>query len=108
MLAVEPDGDGWLVDIGARLGPLRRAKTVHMNRSDHDSPGTVRFERQEYDGRDHSPWILTATLAGAGENHTDLTMHLHYGGSAWLPGLDRVLQQEIKRAPGRLYRYLAD
>jgi hypothetical protein len=103
VLAAEPDGAGWLVDIGARLGPLRRAKTVRMVRTD-DSPDTVVFERQEHDGRQHSPWVLTARL----DNDTDLTVHLHYGGSAWLPGLDRVLQQEIKRAPGRLHRHLAD
>lgn len=108
--AAEPgdgiDGPAWRVEIGARLGPLRRAKRLRMARTHHDPPTAVRFERHEHDGQDHSPWVLTATLAGT--EATDLAMELHYGGGFPLPGLDRILQQEIKRAPGRLYRYLAD
>jgi hypothetical protein len=34
-------------------------------------------------------------------------MQLHYGGTAWIPFLDRILQDEIRRAGGRLERLLA-
>lgn len=101
VLAATSDGpDAWLVDLGARLGPLRRSKRVRMVRVD-GALGVVRFERQEGDGRDHSPWVLQATVEPQ-EAGTRLTMHLHYGGSRWLPGLDLVLREEIRRATGRL------
>lgn len=99
--AVVPDGDGWLVDIGARLGPLRRTKRVRMARAADDA---LRFERQEDDGRAHSPWVLAGTVAPEGRAGTRLTMHLYYGGGLWAPGLDRVLRDEVRRALPRLER----
>lgn len=106
----EPPGDeaapAWSVEIGARLGPLRRTKRVRMVRVVCDERAAVRFERMEVDGREHSPWVLRADLRAAGAG-TALTMHLHYGGSAWLPGLDLVLGQEVRRAGARLQSRLA-
>lgn len=97
---VAPDGDGWSVDIGARLGPFKKTKRVRMVRTVHDD-AHVRFERAELDGREHSPWVLSAEVRPAGAS-TELAMRLHYGGSAWLPGLDLVLAQEVRRAGSRL------
>lgn len=101
----EPDGEGeWLVDLRGQLGPLRRTKRLRMLRTG-DDPGHVRFERVENDGRQHSPWELDAaltTLAGG----TRLTMRLHYGGSLWMPLLDRLLRDEIERSKPRLAAYL--
>ena len=103
--AAEADDEAaWIVDLGARLGPLKRAKRVRMVRTEHDRPAHVRFERQELDGKEHSPWVLTADVDPAG----NVKVHLYYGGAAWLPGLNLVLQQEIGRAPGRLTTLLAD
>jgi uncharacterized protein YndB with AHSA1/START domain len=105
-----PDDDAWLVDLGARLGPLRKTKRVRMVRVTWAPPiGVVVFERKELDGREHSPWRLAAEVgevgaevgAGSGAG-SHLTMHLHYGGNRWFPGLDLVLREEVKRAVGRL------
>lgn len=114
VLAVEPVADDrWWVDIGARLGPLRKAKRLTMHRTEYDAPRRTMFVRDERDGRSHSPWVLRAQVApaeaapaGTGPA-TSLTMHLHYGGSMTVPLLDRVLAIEVQKAPGRLDRYLA-
>lgn len=104
---VRADGDGWLVDLGARVGPFSRTKRVRMTATEQHPDERVRFERAESDGRPHSPWVLEARLRPDGDGATELTMHLHYGGSLWLPGLELVLRQEVRRAGGRLARRLA-
>lgn len=103
--AAEPVGEGaWAVELGARLGPWRRTKRVRMARTVCDAiSGAVRFERAELDGREHSAWVLEARVA-ATERGSALTMHVHYGGAAWVPGLDLVLRQEVRRAAARLQR----
>jgi len=99
--AAEPAADrAWSVELGARLGPFKKTKRVRMVRTVHDV-NHVRFERAELDGRAHSPWVLAAEVRPVGDG-THLAMHLHYGGSAWLPGLDLVLAQEVRRAGSRL------
>ena len=106
VLASVPDAEGsWWVDIGARVGPFTRSKRLRMVRT-HLDDGLVRFEREENDADDHSPWVLTAAVAphDAGSR---LDVGLHYGGSRWLPLLDRILADEIKRAPARLDAVLA-
>ena len=97
------EGPAWFVDVGARLGPLRRSKRVRMVRVEDDPPSAVRFARRETDGRQHSPWVLVASLAPAGDG-CELEMSLHYGGSGWLPVVDSILAAEIRRAAGRLAR----
>lgn len=92
--------DAWLVDLGARVGPFKKAKRVRMVRTV-CTDVVVRFERAEADGRQHSPWVLDGRVDPEGEG-TRLAMHLHYGGSKWLPGLDLVLREEVRRATGRL------
>jgi hypothetical protein len=97
----DPDGAAaWLVDLGARLGPVRRSKRVRMVRVVDDAPQLVRFERVEADGRSHSPWVLTVRIEGA--DGSRLTMHLHYGGRAWLPLVELALRDEIRRGGPRL------
>ncbi len=105
----EPDHGrpAWLVDLGVQLGPLRRSKQVRMARVEHEPPQRVRFERLEHDGRTHSTWVLTATVAPT-EPGSLLTVALHYGGSRALPLVDRVLEEEVRRAAPRLERRLAD
>lgn len=123
----EGDPPAWLVELRASVGPLARSKRLRMVRVEHDSlRHTVRFEREELDGRRHSPWTLEATVveadhaaADAGEAvveagvadgdalHADgwssLTMRLHYGGSLWTGGLmERVLADQISAGQRRL------
>ena len=104
-VAVEPDpadpGPAWSVDLRGQLGPLRRSKRLRMVRTVADVPSHARFERRELDGRQHSDWVMDATIA-PGDDMTVLTMRLHYGGSLWVPMLDRILRDEIERSRARL------
>ena len=103
---VEPAGtEAWAVDLRGRLGPLARSKRLRMVRgtvgAEADGVRTARFERAELDGRQHSPWVLQATVAPHAEGST-LAMGLHYGGSLFGPVLERVLRDEIERSRRRL------
>jgi len=101
------DGEAWAVDLRGRLGPLARSKRLRMTRTRHVEPEAVTFERAELDGRDHSPWVLTADVA----SHPDgsvLEMALHYGGGLFGPVLERVLRDEIERSRLRLLALITD
>lgn len=98
----------WSVDLRGQVGPLRRSKRLRMVRTRREAPGRARFERRERDGRRHSDWVLGAELSGVDGVTSELRMRLHYGGSLWIPLLDRVLSDEIERSRPRLLRYLAD
>ncbi len=102
-------GPAWLVDLRAQLGPLRRSKRLRMVRSEMDEPNRVRFIRRELDGRSHSLWSLTVDVAdtdaetsAAAGGSSSVSVHLHYGGSLWIPLLDRILADEIQRSKHRL------
>ena len=119
---VERDGDAWLVDMGARVGPLTRTKRVRMVRTVHEPPAYVCFERVEQDGREHSPWVLDATISApatpdldgveeTGEatepgDHRDpgggaacrVVLTLRYGGSSFAALLGPLLRSEAARA----------
>lgn len=99
--ASEDLGPAWSVDLRGSIGPLRRSKRLRMVRTVARQGTEVVFERVELDGRDHSPWVLGARIAPKGES-TTLTMSLHYGGSLWVPLLDRLLADEIERSRPRL------
>jgi hypothetical protein len=102
---VQPTDDGaWRVDLRARLGPLARSKRLRMTRTQHDPERLVVFERDEADGRRHSPWVLQAELAPSSTvaGGTHLVMHLSYGGGLWGPVLERVLADEIESGRDRL------
>jgi hypothetical protein len=74
-----------------------------MVRTVADEPRTVTFERREVDGRSHSTWEMTADVVDAeAPGEVTLTVHLHYGGSLWIPALDRVLAEEVRRGRSRL------
>jgi len=99
-------GPAWDVTLRARLGPLARSKRLRMVRTQHrppatGEPGRAVFERRETDGREHSTWRLTATAEPTAMG-SRLLMDLHYGGSLWVPLLDRALQGEIESSRGRL------
>jgi hypothetical protein len=103
-----PQGDGaWAVDLRGRLGPLAKMKRLRMVRAEHVVPTSVRFEREELDGRSHSPWRLSADVAPAGDGRSALTMHLHYGGGLFGPVLERMLGDEIERSKPRLLALVA-
>lgn len=98
--AVDDGDDTWAVDLRGRLGPLARSKRLRMIRTVHDG-SNVRFERSESDGRQHSPWVLEASVSPSGDG-SHLRMSLHYGGGLFGPVLERVLRDEIERSRQRL------
>lgn len=103
-------GPAWAVEIVGRIGPLVRRKRVRMVRVEHARPaGLVRFERHEHDARSHNRWVLTgqAVRGPSDDRTTEVTVGLHYGGSARIPGADLLLGQEVRRAGPRLEQYLA-
>ena len=96
-----PADDGteaWVVDLRGRLGPMARSKRLRMTRTAHDAPRHCRFERAELDGRDHSAWVLDATVEPTGDDSSKLIMRLHYGGSFGGSLLERMLRDEIERS----------
>jgi len=95
-------GPAWSVDLRGQVGPLRRSKRLRMVRTVAEPGRAVRFERRELDDRRHSAWILEGTIAERAGGGSGLTMRLHYGGSLWVPLLDRVLRDEIERSRPRL------
>lgn len=99
-------GPAWSVDLRGRLGPFARSKRLRMARTVHE-PGRVRFERAERDGRQHSPWVLSADVTGVAGG-SRLRMHLHYGGSLFGPLVERLLADEIARSRPRLLALLAE
>lgn len=99
-------GPAWTVDLRGRLGPLARSKRLRMVRAELEPPGHVAFERRELDGREHSAWVLTATVEAV-EGGSRLTMRLHYGGSLFGPVLERLLGDEIQRSRPRLLAMMA-
>lgn len=99
--SVADGDDAWLVDLRGRLGPLARSKRLRMARVRHEAPTAVRFEREERDGRQHSPWVLEAEVQPTASG-SRLTMRLHYGGSLFGPVLEHVLGDEIERSRHRL------
>jgi hypothetical protein len=105
--AVSEDGDepAWVVDLRGRLGPFARSKRLRMVRTTENAPKKVVFERQERDGRSHSPWVLQAEVEPV-DGSSRLTMHLHYGGALWGPVLERILGDEIERSKPRLLALL--
>ncbi len=100
-------GPAWAVDLVGRVGPLVKRKRVRMVRVALDvEGGTVRFERCELDGRSHNEWILTGSASPSDGGGTVVRVGIHYGGSRGLPGADRLLRQEVRRAGDRLETYL--
>lgn len=99
-------GPAWMVDLGAKIGPIPLTKKVRMVRTRHLPPKLVRFERMEHDGTEHSDWILTAEIEVA-DRGSVLTVSVHYGGAGRLPGIDSILREEIRKGGGRLQARLA-
>ena len=107
---VEPDGHGWLVDLGGRLGPFTRSKRVRLVRDDLQGSEEVRFVRAEQDGSEHSTWELAGSVdPSGGEGPCTLRFRLAYGGSSPLIGLlEPVLRAEVEHSAERLRRLLAE
>jgi hypothetical protein len=105
--AIDGDpGPAWDVELRAKVGPLARSKRLRMVRVQDDAT-TARFERRDADGRQHSPWVLTADVAPGADGGSTLTMRLHYGGGLYGPVLDKVLADAVARGRSRLPQVVA-
>lgn len=96
----------WLVDLRGRVGPVARVKRLRMRRVEHVANQRAVFARDERDGREHSPWILTAEVR-EDPGGSMLRMHMHYGGSFWGPVLERLLGDAIETSRDRLAALVA-
>ena len=90
----------WDVELRAKVGPIARSKRLRMRRTV-DARDHLRFERDEVDGREHSPWVLDIELTPI-DSGTHLRMALHYGGSFGGGIVERLLADEIDASRDRL------
>lgn len=92
---VEAVDDGvWNVELRAKVGVFARSKRLRMKRTVNTSQHIV-FERDEIDGKRHSPWTMAITLQATGAGSV-VTVDLSYGGTLWTAGiLDRVLAAQV-------------
>lgn len=102
--SIEPDGsDVWIVELRAKVGVFARSKRIRMRRTVNSDTQIV-FERDENDGRTHSPWTLSVDLQEQSD-HTTVTMHLSYGGTLWTAGvLDRILGMQVETGKANLVK----
>jgi carbon monoxide dehydrogenase subunit G len=100
----EPAGDGvWDVELRATVGVFARSKRLRMKRTV-NTPQQIVFERDEIDGRRHSPWKMSVVLQAA-EAGCVVTVDLSYGGNLWTAGiLDRVLAAQVDAGKTGLVR----
>lgn len=101
---VKAEGDGvWNVELRAKVGVFARSKRLRMKRTVNTSQQIV-FERDEIDGRQHSPWTMAVTLQAADAGCV-VTVDLSYGGTLWTAGiLDRVLAAQVEAGKAGLAR----
>lgn len=105
----EDAADAWVVTLKARVGPFARSKRLRMVRTAADGE-TVRFDRAELDGKDHSSWSMTATVRPVDGRaaSSEVTMDLDYDGPMWSGLLDGVLAAAAERATDQLGRYVTE
>lgn len=99
------ESPAWDVELQAKVGPFTRSKRLRMVRTVHEPASRVVFERREIDGRQHAPWVLTASVTSIGHDpaRSSILMELRYGGSLWTGAvLQRVLDEEIRKGSDAL------
>lgn len=95
--------DIWTVELRAKVGVFARSKKLRMRRSMNEEKVIV-FERDEDDGRQHSPWVMRVMLSPSATG-TSVTIDLSYGGTLWTAGiLDRVLASQVDAGKAGLVR----
>jgi carbon monoxide dehydrogenase subunit G len=97
------DDGAWSVELRAKVGVFARSKKLRMRRTMNEEKIIV-FERDEDDGRQHSPWVMRVALSPSAKG-TNVTIDLSYGGSLWTAGiLDRVLASQVDAGKSGLVR----
>lgn len=97
-------GEGvWSVELRAKVGVFARSKKLRMRRTMNEE-NIIVFERDEDDGRQHSPWVMRVSLSPSATG-TNVTIDLSYGGALWTAGiLDRVLASQVDAGKAGLVR----
>mgnify|MGYP000362307491 FL=1 len=97
------DAGVWNVELRAKVGVFARSKRLRMKRTVNTSQHIV-FERDEIDGKRHSPWKMSVALHNV-EAGCVVTVDLSYGGNLWTAGiLDRVLAAQVDAGKTGLVR----
>jgi carbon monoxide dehydrogenase subunit G len=95
--------DVWSVELRAKVGVFARSKMLRMRRSINEE-NVIVFERDEDDGRQHSPWVMRVSITPSASG-TNVTIDLSYGGTLWSAGiLDRVLASQVDAGKAGLVR----
>jgi carbon monoxide dehydrogenase subunit G len=95
--------NAWSVELRAKLGLLARSKRLRMVRTQCTDKSVV-FERNESDGKVHSPWVLSISITSV-DDASDVEMDLSYGGALWSAGiLDKVLAHAVDQGKLGLVR----
>ncbi len=93
----------WTVELRAKVGVFARSKALRMRRTTNEE-NVIVFERDEEDGRQHSPWVMRVMLS-PDSSTTNVTIDLAYGGNLWSAGiLDRVLASQVDAGKAGLVR----
>ena len=93
----------WNVELRAKVGIFARSKRLTMRRT-RDLDGTIVFERDENDGRSHSPWTMTVVMRDH-DGRCAVGVDLEYGGTLWTAGvLDRILAAQVESGKQGLAR----
>ena len=96
----------WDVELRAKVGVFARSKRLRMRKTVDDGVIVV-FEREEDDGRRHSPWVLRVTVTPTHDG-SNVQMDLAYGGNLWTAGvLDRVLAHHVDEGKAGLARVVS-
>ncbi len=107
-------GPAWITTLTAKVGPFARSKQLRFVRDtlttdDQSAETTIRFLRNEVDGRDHAAWTMEVTVSEPAPDRPDETvvlLTLSYDGGLWIPTLGTVLDGAIERATRRLPTYV--
>ena len=115
--AETPDdaGPAWRTTLTAKVGPFARSKQLRFVRDTLDTTDdvtSVRFTRNEVDGRTHAGWTMQCTVTpksdSADRNGCVVMLTLSYDGGLWIPALGSVLDGAIERATRRLPAYVQE
>jgi Polyketide cyclase / dehydrase and lipid transport len=103
-----PAGDGaWQARLGLRLGPLDLGFDLRMVRVS-NQPGHIRFERDEADGRHHSPVVIDVVITPAADGTVALALDVDIGKRVPLLDLQREVDRRAAAATGRLQSLVGD
>lgn len=95
----------YMVTLRAKIGPFARSKKLRMLRSELTDQ-SVRFDRAETDGRQHSNWTMTIDVSPVESGGSALEIALDYDGDLWSGPLQLILDAQSDLAGQKLDAYV--